>query len=179
MGRTRAGFSLAEILAVVLVLSIVAAVAIPNLSATDPNKLELASQEFAQAIRFARAEARRTGLPHGFELSPGERRIRVFRPDTATTPWSPQYDVLHPIQRRPYDVALDRHRFARAESLTRTPTYRGACNAPDRAWFDAQGVARCSDPPQILLEAIELRLGLAGQTRTLRLEGITGRVTVQ
>ncbi len=57
MGRTRAGFSLAEILAVVLVLSIVAAVAIPNLSATDPNKLELASQEFAQAIRFARAES--------------------------------------------------------------------------------------------------------------------------
>ena len=44
---------------------IAAAVAIPDISTTNPNRLDLAAEEIAQAIRFARSESLRTGEIHG------------------------------------------------------------------------------------------------------------------
>lgn len=46
MTRRTPGYSLAEILAIVLLLSVGAAVAIPNLATSDPSKLELAADEW-------------------------------------------------------------------------------------------------------------------------------------
>lgn len=179
MDRSAAGYSLTEILAVVLLLSIAAAVAIPNLSATDPSKLDLAAQELAEAMRFARAEAIRTGEPHGFRQQSSAKRIRVFRPDTSASPWTPIYDVLHPISKKLYDIELDDHRFARVDSLSHDRVYRATCNVADHVYFDANGVPRCLDPETVLLDTFEVELALGDHVRTLTLDRITGRVTVQ
>lgn len=179
MRRHENGYTLGEMMAIVLVLSIAAVVTVPNLSSSDPEKIELAAQEFARAIRHARAEAIRTGAPRGFHGESTAKRVRVFTPDTAATPWTATYDVLHPLTRSAYDVAIDSHPFARADQLTAAAAFGGACVRPELVYFDALGIPRCIEPETVRLERLDLVFELGGQTRTVTLEGVTGRVTVQ
>ena len=172
------GYTLSEILAVVLVLSLAAAVAIPNLSATDPHKLDLAVSEFAEAMRFARAEAIRTGEPHGVRRQSPQNRIRVFSVDQGSAPWSPVYDVRHPISKKLYDVDLDDHPFARVDTMDSRSSWSATCNAISMVWFDAIGVPRCLTPAQSLVLSFETDFTLDGETRTLVLDPVTGRPRV-
>lgn len=179
MRERETGYSLVELLAVVLVLSVAATIAIPNFAASDPNELELAAQEFARAIRHARSEAIRSGAPHGFRHESTDRRIRVFRPDTGVTPWVPIYDVIHPISKKPYDLDIAAHPFAKADTVAHNGVYRGVCNEVRNVYFDGNGVPRCADPETVLLQNFDITLTLGVHTRTVTLDGITGRVTVQ
>jgi len=179
MLRGKGGYSLTEILAVVLVLSVAAAVAIPNLVTTDPSKLDLAAEECAQAIRFARGEAIRTGAPHGFNQESAAQRLRVYRVDTSATPWTEQYDVRHPISKKLYDVDLGDHPFARAETTSDDRSFRGTCNRTSLVYFDAAGIPRCLDPQTVLVEQFDFTLRLGAHSRTVSLDRVTGRVTVQ
>ena len=54
------GVTLPELLIVLTILGVAAAVAIPSLSSSNPQTLDLAAEEFANAMRFARSEALRT-----------------------------------------------------------------------------------------------------------------------
>ena len=173
------GLSLLELVIVVAILGIVAVVAIPNLSSTDPARLDLAAEEFASAMRFARSEAMRLGSPRGFRQKSDKNKIRVFRPDTSKSPWTPIYDVYHPVSKQLYDVDLDEHPFARAGNMSHNRVYRGTCNTPRKVHFDNAGVPRCLDPATVLLERYDVTLTLGPHTRVVTLDGITGRVTVQ
>ena len=179
ISRHEFGFSLLELLIVVTILGIAAAVAIPDLSSTNTNKLELAAEEFAQAMRFARSEAIRTGQPHGFTQQSTARRIRVFRADTGTSPWSLIYDVYHPLSKQLYDIDLDNHAFASANSINRTTAFIGTCDTRRKIYFDNNGIPRCVDPETILLQQFDVSFTLGNHTRVVTLHGITGRVTVQ
>jgi type II secretion system protein H len=175
------GLSLVELLLVVIILGIVAMVAIPSLSSSDHAKLELAAQEFAQAMRFARSQAMRYGTPYGFRNPPGAgvKRIRVFRMDTSTNPWTPVYDVYHPLSKTLYDINLDTHTLAYAETVGRNATFRGACNRVGNTYFDPHGTPWCADPENVLLENLDVTFSLKGITRVLTLHGVSGRVTIQ
>jgi len=179
MRQCERGYSLAELLAVIAILGITAAVAIPGISTTDPNKLDLAAEEIAQAMRYARSEAIRSGEPRGFRQQSGAKRIRVFRPDTSTSPWALKYDVYHPVSKQFYDVDLDTHPFARADSLSHKRVYRGTCNTKANVYFDSSGIPRCTNPETVLLEQFDVTLTLGDHTRVVSLHSLTGRVTVQ
>jgi type II secretion system protein H len=179
MSRNEHGFSLLELLIVVTILGIAASVAIPDISTTTPNKIELAAEEFAEAMRFARSEAMRTGQPHGFRQRSINKRIRVFRADTGTSPWSLIYDVYHPLSKQLYDIDLDSHAFASANSTTRTTAFIGTCDERRNIYFDGNGTARCMDPETVLLEEFTVTLTLDKHTRIVTLKGITGRVIIQ
>ena len=103
------GYTLVEMVVAVAVLAIIAAAAIPLTGPVNENKLDAAAGEVANALRFARTEAIRTGSFRGVDFSvdpvTGKRRIRVFRTDAATPP-NPVYDVYHPLDKKPYDIQL-------------------------------------------------------------------------
>ena len=173
------GVTLVELLVVVSILGVVALVAIPDFRSSNPQTLDLAAEEFANAMRFARSEAMRTGEPRGFRQQSGAKRIRVFRPDTGTAPWTLVYDVHHPLSKQLYDIELDTHPFAAADSVSLTPTFTGTCNVQGNIYFDSNGTPRCADPETVLLEQFDVTLTLGTHSRVVTLHGITGRVTVQ
>jgi type II secretion system protein H len=175
----QAGFSLLELSIVVLILGIMAAVVIPGSAPSNQQKLDLAAREFAAAMRFARSEAIRLGEPRGFRLQSSQMRIRVFRPDTGTAPWTMNYDVYHPVSKKLYDIDLDSHPFARADSIVHNRVYRGTCNSPGEVYFDGNGVPRCADPETVLLQQFDVTFTLDGNSRALRLDSISGQVSVQ
>jgi len=173
------GITYIEMVLVVILLGIVAAIAMPDLSSTDPGKLDLAAQEFANAMRFARSEAIRVGEPRGFSQQSSQKRIRVFRPDTSTSPWTLNYDVYHPISKKLYDIQLNSHPFAAADTLSRNSVYRGTCNNQGNIFFDSKGTPWCADPETVLLRQFDITLNLGSHSRVVTLHSITGRVTVQ
>ncbi len=173
------GVTLVELLVVVAIIGVVAVAATPFLSSANPHQLDLAAEEFADAMRFARSEAMRTGDPHGFRQQSTAKWIKVFRADTGTSPWTLNYDVYHPVGKQLYDVNLNRHPFAVADSVSRTPVFMGACNQTGNVYFDANGIPRCANPETVLLEQFAVSLTKGGHTRVVTLHGITGRVTVQ
>lgn len=179
MGRRENGFTLGEILIVVSILGIVAVVAIPNFSSVDPQPLDLAAEEIANAMRFARSEAMRLGSPIGFRQSSANKRIRVFRADTSASPWTLNYDVFHPHSKHLYDIKLDAHPFAAADSVSHNRVYRGTCDRPRNVYFDNNGSPWCAEPETVLLEQYDVTLTLGSHSRVVTLHGISGRVTVQ
>ena len=173
------GITLLETLMVVSILGVVAVVAVPGFRSAEPRQLELAAKEFAEAIRFARSEAVRLGEPRGFRLQSSTKRIQVFRADTSTAPWTPVYDIYHPVSRKPFDIELDKHPFAAAENLNRNTTFRGTCNKTGDIYFDRSGTPWCADPETVLLEQFDITFTQGVYTRVVTLHGLTGRVTVQ
>ncbi len=166
----------------ITILGFAALLAIPSFSASDHAKLELAAEEYAQAMRYARSLAMQQGAPFGFRNPPGAddiTRIRVFRVDTSTNPWTPIYDVYHPLSKNLYDIDLKSHRFAYSETVNRATTFRGACNTVGNTYFDANGTAWCADPEDVLLEQLDITFSSGLISRVVTLHGISGRVTIQ
>ncbi|MDH3751913.1 MAG: GspH/FimT family pseudopilin, partial [Gammaproteobacteria bacterium] len=178
-GREQRGYTLVELVIVVTVLGVIAAIAVPSLSSSSDKQLDLAAQEFAAAMRFARSESIRTGEPHGFRQQSGAKRIRVFHLDTSTSPGTLVYDVYHPVDKQLYDIDLNLESLAAADSLNRTAIFRGACNQQGNIYFDASGTPWCADPETVLLDTFEVDLVLGSSRRTVALDDITGRVTVR
>ena len=178
-GREQRGYTLVELVIVVTVLALIAAIAVPSLSSMPQKDLDLAADEFAAAMRFARSESIRTGEPYGFRRQSGPKRIRVFRLDQGTSPATLVYDVYHPIDKQLYDIDLNLQALANADLLNRTAVFRGACNQEGNIYFDGNGTPWCADPGTTLVESFEVDLTSGVNNLTVTLDAITGRVTVQ
>jgi prepilin-type N-terminal cleavage/methylation domain-containing protein len=173
------GFTLTELVIVISTLGLIAAIAVPAISSSSNKKLDLAVQEFVTAIRFARSESTRTSSPHGFHHESGAQRIRVWRADTTLDPATIVYDVRHPIDKQFYDIDLNQIPLAAATTITQNSLFRGTCSSPEIVYFDANGSPWCESPGNVLLESFELIFQSGSAQRTLTVDGITGRVTVQ
>jgi type II secretion system protein H len=174
------GVTLVELLVVIAVLGIVAVVAIPDLfSSSNPQTLDLAAEEIANTIRFARSEAIRLDSPRGFQQQTSAKRIRVFRPETVTSPWALHFDVYNPVSKQLYDIQLNNHPFATADTLNSTTDFQGTCNQTGDIYFDSNGTPWCTDPETTPLKQLDITLTLDTHSRVVTLHGITGRVTVR
>ena len=156
-----------------------AAAVVPPFYSSDTSTVDAAAEEFAAAMRFARGEAMRTGDPRGFRQNSSNKRIRVFRLDTGTVPWTKIYDVYHPVSKKLYDIRLDRHSFAGADNVTHNRVFRGVCNTQLEVYFDAGGMPHCADPETVPVDLYQVTLTLGGEQRTVSLDGISGKVTIQ
>lgn len=176
----QAAYTLTELMIVVTILAIVAAIAVPATSSSASDKrLELIADEFAAAMRFARSESLRTGKPHGFRFLTNQYRIRVFSADTSISPWTWVWDAYHPIDKDLYDYTFPADLVGSVAPVAHTPVYRGTCNRPGVIYFDANGTPWCLEPETVLLDSYQLDIVIGPRRTTVNLDGITGRVTVQ
>ena len=173
------GFSLYELLFVVVIIGLLATVMTPSKSPGESVKLALAASEIADAMRFARSEALRLGVARGVRAQSVEKRVRVFRMDTVTSPATLVYDIYHPVDKRIYDRNLGQEPFDFTGGINQVPVFRGTCDSPEDIYFAADGTPWCADPDDVLVENLVITLTLGFETRTVTLQGINGRVTVQ
>jgi prepilin-type N-terminal cleavage/methylation domain-containing protein len=102
-----AGFTLVEMLAVIAVIAVAAAIATPQASSISPARVNATAGEIASALRFAQREAVRTGVWHRVEIDTAAQSVRVYRlavsltvkEDTSNT-------VLHPVDKREYRITF-------------------------------------------------------------------------
>jgi prepilin-type N-terminal cleavage/methylation domain-containing protein len=172
-------YTIIELLVVVVLLSLAASIVTSPPTIVNSRKLDLTASEIANAIRFARSEAMRTGNARGFHQQKGVKRIRVFSIDNDSLPATVAYDVYHPLDKKLYVKDFNQQPFAFDGDIRNRIIYRGNCNAATEVYFDAGGIPWCSDPDDILLEEFEITLNLGSDSRVVTLDGITGRVTVQ
>jgi len=99
MRRNSFGFTMVEVMIVLLLLGIVSAVAVPALNNTlDEIKLDGAAREIVAAIQYAQSLAIKEGEVHGvhFEISPSNA-FRCFKK-------VPGDIVLHPTDIKPFQI---------------------------------------------------------------------------
>ena len=174
------GYTLTELIIVVTILAIVAAIVVPAATSTGPEKeLQLVAEEFAAAMRYARSESIRTGEPHGFRFLTNQERIRVFTADTSGAPWTWIWDVYHPVTKQLYDYTLPAEMLGAADPVAQVPSYNGTCDRMGAVYFDANGTPWCLEPETILLDTYRLDITTPSGQASVNLDGITGRVTVQ
>jgi len=184
-GKREAGVTLAEMLTVVAVLAVTAAVAIPK---ADPNTAfaaDAAAAEVARAVRFAQREAIRTGTWQQVSADPVKQELRVYQASTDTT-------ATHPVDKREYKISFAGNAMQRATIVSAVFQYDGgpttsfASFGPDGApsYIDPSKIAQTlslilTDGPDIDPLKAEGRITLryANQERVVRVAPVTGRVT--
>jgi prepilin-type N-terminal cleavage/methylation domain-containing protein len=174
------GVTLIELLIVVGLLSLIAAVAVPALFSDDEANLDRAADQLANAFRFAHAEALRTGQPYGVIADQPSQSVKIYRLDDTVDPPVVHYDVYDPLNKQLYDL-----RFGASGSDPSVSSiyfkFQGVLASQDSLDFAAAtGVPRFNDSGTIrMLENGYIRLSHDGATRTVTVSPMTARVTVQ
>jgi prepilin-type N-terminal cleavage/methylation domain-containing protein len=176
------GFTLVEMLTVITILAIVAAAAIPLLSANDPQKLNVAAEETANTLRFAFSEARRTG---GYVLVDGKTtagRLQLFySSSSAQVPPVVGTAVINdPVTKRA--AVLNVNASAFSQGVTLTPRFKAG--GIDRTQLlIGPGLAQLQgfDGAGVNLGALQANsdvlLSLGSQSTTVGVNYLTGLVT--
>lgn len=158
-----AGFSLIELMIVVLVLAIAAALAVPMLGNTAPNKLKGAASMLAADLAYAQVES----IAHG-----DDRRLLVFDNPSDTyhiaAASDPATPITHPITKLPY---LIDYGSGTAESLVGVTINSYSLNGDDRLGFDIYGAL---DQPT----DATITLGCDGLTVTVTADANTGETVI-
>ncbi len=175
--KTQYGLSYIEIVIVVIILGIVAAAAMPNLSSTDTKKLDNAVNEAVEAIQFAQAEAIRTKIPRGINTDVTNDRMRVYSLPAAT----PTYDIYHPIDKKLYDIQLKTDAFIGGVDLVSASfVFAGASSSSTNLDFSADGIPKVTSAgADYMLTSGTVTLSYRGQQRIISIAPMTGRVAVQ
>lgn len=129
---TRRGFSLFELVAVMVVLGLIAASAIPAATTLGSFQAEAVRSEVRAALTFARQTAGATGLPTGVRMNTTTQRMdfrQIAAPGLAPGPM-PDHNGL---PRRP--VLIDRHGGACFQRITGT----GEGGSNRTVWFGLAG----------------------------------------
>jgi type II secretory pathway pseudopilin PulG len=195
--KKQQGITYIEIMAVVTILSIVAIVAMPNLASNDHRKLDLAAEEVAQAIRFARVESMRLTRPrpeskcidgqHGVKFDSNNNIIKVyllkcsgFSPLLFRTPTFD--DVYHPVDKKHYILNLKTDNTTAGVELQSYSIYFGSSGTNSQILgFNGDGNPKFSkwSADTMLNGTATITLSYLGQTRVISVAPMTGRVTVQ
>ena len=183
MRRTARGYSLPELLAVVVILGIAASVAIPDISTTNLNKLDLAAEEVASVLRFARSESLRTGEIHGVEISQNTQRVVAYKADLSTTPVSMASILYHPVTRQVLDYQVDTSTMMSGVSISNAQDpFQYAMGRRKNLLFDSSGtpiwIVNATGSTYMLQDGV-VQLSYGNASRSVRIAQITGRVTLQ
>ena len=173
------GLTLLELTIAIAILALIAVIALPSSAPAKKYKLEAAAQQFADAMRFARSEAMRTGNSYGYYFRGDLKQISVYRADTGTNPWTPIYDVYHPVTKQLYTIDLSNDSVASVDSIVESSNYHGgSCTDSNYTNFSKNGIAYCNNPNNLLLKQSTITFDVNNATREITLNGFNGRVSV-
>ncbi|MDH3420874.1 MAG: GspH/FimT family pseudopilin [Gammaproteobacteria bacterium] len=178
--RSSRGYTLLELVVATSILAVLAAIALPSLSAGESERLDLAAGWIAETARFARAEALRTGNPVYLEIDRDTERLRVAVADLSGSTAAPGTILRDPITKQQLDVILSDMAATASIDVTDEPFDYPSGGRQPVVVFDAQGLPfiKSSDAFQ-LLESGNITLERGGQQRIVRVSPLTGRVTIQ
>lgn len=179
-GESEQGYTLIELLIVVGLMGLIAAVAVPALFTNDEGALDRAAEQVASAFRFAHAEAIRTGRPHGVVANQTSQFIKIYRLDDTVNPPVVHYDVYDPLTKQLYDLRFNSENLAPSISQIYFK-FQGFFSPQSFLGFSGEtGVPKYNDNGTIrMLENAYIRLSHDGVTRTITVSPLTARVTVQ
>lgn len=182
--RRETGLSLIELSAVVAILGIIALVVVPDFSSAHTKKIELAANRVAEALRFARSEAQRTGEHHGVTISQVTQEVTVKKWDLTTDPVSTESIPHDPLSKQAFTFGVDQLSLAPGIEITNSSdAFLYATVGRRRSLiFDPHGVPMWidgSDGSSYLLQDGAIILGSGREQRTVAVAPLTGRVTVQ
>lgn len=101
MRRNSFGFTLVEIVIVLLLLGIVSAVAVPSINSTlDTMKIDAAAREVVSAIQYAQSLAIKEGGVYGVKFSPLSNSFSCYKNVSGNT-------ILNPLDKKAYVVDFD------------------------------------------------------------------------
>ncbi len=161
---------------------------IPTFSSKDPQKVDLAADIIAQALRYARSESIRTGDIHGVLIDTNDsealgKDITVFRADLGQKPFGNLGTLYHPVTKQSYDLWLSDNPSTRNVEFSSTSKpfrFEGITDKQRYLFFNPQG-------QPVYVQAGVLYAYLKGNVRVkqgdvdrrIRIEPTTGKVTVK
>lgn len=183
-GRKERGYTLLELLIVIALVAMIAAIAVPANTRDDEVKLDRAAANISSAFRFARSEAIRTGAGHGLTVSQSTQKITVKQYDITAAPISTIGTSVHPIDKQPYDFNVNTNKSTQGVLISNSSDIfnYGSEGRRRSMIFDANGIPLWiigSDPARHLLVDGTVELSLGNHLRRVSVEALTGRVTVQ
>ena len=157
------GFTLLEILVVVVILAIAAAMAVPMLSAGGATKLQAAAEMVAADLEYAKSMAISRGGRYRVTFDVAGNAYQVEDPNGAV--------IDHPITKgSPYVVDFDGGRLSGVEIAS--ADFDGTAGVQ----FDSLG-----SPYRATEEALDsgvLTLRIGDRTETVHVEPVTGMITI-
>ena len=188
--RGQAGFTLAEMAAVVAIVAVAAAIAIPKSDPQTALAADAAAGEIARAVRFAQREAVRTGIYHTISIDAASQVLRIQRPAPSG---SGNITVTHPVDKRDYQINFADDGMPRARIVSSLFRYQsnaltnGALFGPDGAPVDVAPAKLLGLPIGIVLgtkeisqlkEDARITVRYGNVERVVRVAPLTGRVSL-
>lgn len=182
-----AGFTLLEMLIVIVILAIGTAVVMPGMSASNQAQVDLVTEKVVTALRFTRSEAIRTGIAHGIILdhdgsNTQGKDIVVYQLDTSSSPVSIGHVVNQPVTRQPYDIALVERPGRRSIGIQNSTAafLFDQVGSSQHLHFSPDGrpVNYSGGDAHRLISGI-IQVGDSSGSRTVTLSPVNGQVSVQ
>jgi prepilin-type N-terminal cleavage/methylation domain-containing protein len=108
----RAGFTLVELIAVLVVLSVLSAVVVARINTMTSARAPMAGQVVLRDLAFARERAMNTGVTHWVTVNTINQSLVVQAEQPPTFGYAGRITVTDPASGRPYQRFLNRDEFS-------------------------------------------------------------------
>jgi prepilin-type N-terminal cleavage/methylation domain-containing protein len=160
MNRNSFGFTMVEVMIVLIILGIVSAMAIPSIrSNLDEIKLDGAAREIVSAIQYCQSIAIKEGKTYQLHFTVTQEKFKCQ--DLATTT-----PVLHPIDKKPYLFNFQQEGYFQGVDIV-----SASFNPGNKSQIDFSSLGEPNRFGSIVLD-------YGGLQKTITLSGLMGNIAV-